>query len=100
MSTRTDTLFPYTTLFRAVSPAALWRICRSLRPSRVCLAAHCDPGRAGVDWFILVMGEMPEQKAGVFMAEPEVSAPAALVAAIADLVSSLAWPAGVAAGVL
>src|SRR3546814_18038947 len=46
------------------------------------------------------MGEMPEQKAGVFMAEPEVSAPAAMVAAIADLVSSLAWPAVVAAGVL
>src|SRR3546814_18698571 len=46
------------------------------------------------------MGEMPEQKEGVFMAEPEVSAPAAMVAAIADLVSSLAWPAVVAAGVL
>src|SRR3546814_6215783 len=46
------------------------------------------------------MGEMPEQKSGVFMAEPEVSAPAAMVAAIADLVSSLAWPAVVASVVL
>src|SRR3546814_5193063 len=40
-STRTDTLFPYTTLFRSLG-------CDALRPARLLLAAHflCATGRA------------------------------------------------------
>src|SRR3546814_6620080 len=64
-STRTDTLFPYTTLFRsggasmlrlspraAATGAAPFRLCRLLSPWLclfvVCLLPHCEPSRQGL----------------------------------------------------
>src|SRR3546814_4269366 len=41
-STRTDTLFPYTTLFRSACPSPL-RSCRGAQGG-VCQGCECDPG--------------------------------------------------------
>src|SRR3546814_7460046 len=47
-STRTDTLFPYTTLFRSAAPEApAARSTRPRAPTRPCRTHHTTPGSAG-----------------------------------------------------
>src|SRR3546814_19860157 len=51
ISTRTDTLFPYTTLFRSnefgPTPKSSCRACRSMSPNRRCCLAGRSPATSG-----------------------------------------------------